>query len=84
MRNASNDALTLFCHYQAVGTLQLSPSSGCLGKLVWCMDLIFRKAGACWIELSGLKRLLSPAVPPDSLQGVWQKNWWQCQENAEA
>lgn len=23
MKNASNDALTLFCHYQAVGSLQL-------------------------------------------------------------
>lgn len=63
-----------------------SPSSGCLGKAhLWCMDLIFRKAGAlthgaCWIELGCLKRLLSPAVPPDSLLGVWQKNWWQCQE----
>lgn len=67
-----------------------SLSSGSLGKAhLWCMGLIFRKAGAlthgaCWIELSCLKRLLSPAVPPDSLQGVWQKNWWQCQENAEA
>lgn len=67
-----------------------SPSSGCLGMAhLWCMDFIFREAGAlthgaCGIELSCLKRLLSPALPPDSLQAVWQKNWWQCQENAEA
>lgn len=55
-----------------------------------CMDLIFMKAGvlthgACWIELRCLKRLFSPAVPPDALlQGVWQKSWWQCWANLEA
>lgn len=39
---------------------------------------------ACWIQPRCLKRLLSPAVPPDALlQGVWQKSEWSLM-NSEA